>query len=78
MSRRTRQLGWYVVLGSLAAALVQSFAATERERIVFGTGGFGLHWPGSAIAVLAGIGLITMGRIISQSAWMQREIDATV
>jgi hypothetical protein len=78
VSRRTRFLGWYVVVGSLAAALVESVATSVLRNELLGTHSFTFWWGGFAVAVFAGVGLVTMGRILDQSAAMQREIDATV
>src|SRR5262245_5190219 len=81
VAARTRHLGWYILLGSLGAAAIEALAAgVVLQAAVRGQdwvdGIFTLHTSWSAL--LVGIGLITIGRVLRQAALMQDEVNATV
>jgi hypothetical protein len=75
------RLGIYVLVGSLVAAAVQAKASVLLlDTLATQTNGwpflsfFHLSWAG----LIAGFGLLTVGRTLGHAVRMQREIDATV
>jgi hypothetical protein len=81
VATRTGRLGWYILLGSIIAAAIEALAggivlqaAVDGE--VWLGGIFDLHTSWSAL--LVGIGLITIGRVLGQAALLQADVDATI
>ncbi len=75
------RLGLFVLLGSVAVGAVRWWAQWEIVRSMADhssparlLGAFHLHWS----TFFIGFGLLTLGRVMSQSVQMQREIDSTV
>lgn len=81
VATRTRRLGWYILLGSIIAAAIEALAggvvlqaAVEGETWLGGIFDLSTSWS----ALLVGIGLITIGRVLGQAALMQADVDATI
>jgi Protein of unknown function (DUF2975) len=81
-ARRVRFLGWFLAAGALAAGGVESVAQTA---VLTGQ----IHYPGinwfspdqwhlSAGALLVGLALITLARVMRIGVTMREELDATV
>jgi hypothetical protein len=75
------RLGLFVLLGSVAMGALRWWAqwqvvSSMADRSGPGrlVGAFHLHWS----TFFIGFGLLTLGRVMSQSVRMQREIDTTV
>jgi len=81
VARRVRFLGWYVVLGSLLVATVQAVARSALLGQIV-TGGFrfqtALHqWSVSVGVLVAGVGVITIARVLGRAVALRRDVDAT-
>jgi hypothetical protein len=78
-----RRLGWLIIAGSVAAALIQGFALDELLHTMLAPTGFDnlITVPFHAllpVAALAGAALLTFARIIRVGAAMDDEIKSTV
>lgn len=78
----TRVLGWYVIVGSLAAELVSAVAdAALVGHVVpgfFTADVVGACWETPWTALLAGIGVLTIARVMQRAAAMRQDLDATI
>ena len=79
---RVRRLGWFLTIGALAAGVIQTVA---NVTIFLSQ----IHYPGldwfepdqlhlSAAALLAGLALITVARVMRVGVTMREELDVTV
>jgi hypothetical protein len=82
IARLTHVLGWYVILGSLAARLVEAVAtAALVGRAVpgrFDAGTVQYAWTTPWTALLAGIGVLTIARVMQRATAMRQDLDATI
>jgi hypothetical protein len=78
----TAVLGWYVVLGSLAASLVEAVAtAAVVGRAVpgrFDATTVQYAWSTPWTALLAGAGVLTIARVMQRATAMRQDLDATI
>jgi hypothetical protein len=75
------RLGIYVLVGALAVSLLRLWGEERVFLSMVGPKGSGLYWYFFHLSwstLIAGFGLLTVGRVMAQSVRMQREIDATV
>jgi hypothetical protein len=75
------RIGLYVVVGAVLVALLRSWADWRLLTTMAGSdpgnavpGFFHLSWS----TLIGGFGLLTVGRVMTESVRMRREIDATV
>ncbi len=79
---RLRRLGWFLTAGALAAAIIQ----TAANLVILLSQ---IHYPGlnwfqpdklhlSVSALLAGLALITVARVMRVGVTMREELDVTV
>jgi hypothetical protein len=79
--RRVRSLGWYVLVGDLAAATLEAIMrggvfAAQLPRAGWATGLS--TWHTSLSVLLAGIGVITFARVMAVGATMREDLEGTV
>jgi len=76
------RLGLYVLLGGLAAAFLHAWAASRLAATMvdgeLAHPGLVATLHGLAAPLLAGFGLLTIGRVLVHAVPMQRELDTTV
>ncbi|HSV38875.1 MAG TPA: hypothetical protein VLI04_08960 [Nocardioidaceae bacterium] len=80
-AKRVTMIGWYVLVGGLALTAVESLARTLLARTLIGDisyWDFLDFWSTNWTAVCAGLGTLTLGRILSAAVPMKEELDATV
>jgi hypothetical protein len=77
-ARRVTGLGVYVLLGGLAVSVLQSWSAWEIQKALIPGGSPQGAWTYSFIALLVGLGLVTVGRLMRYTVPMREELDATV
>lgn len=85
---RTWALGWYLVAGSLVAellrqAMIGATLSGVTQRAVGDIGQLTWHSTFSQLdfpyaAVIAGVGLITLGRVFARAVVLQQHEDATI
>jgi hypothetical protein len=82
VARLTRVLGWYVMGGALAAALVSAVAdASLVGHVVpgfFSADVVVACWETPWTALLAGIGVLSIARVMQRAAAMRQDLDATI
>jgi hypothetical protein len=82
IARLTAVLGWYVVLGALVASLVEAVAtAAIVGRAVpgrFSAGTVQYAWDTPWTALLAGVGVLTIARVLHRATAMRQDLDATI
>lgn len=82
IARLTHVLGWYVILGSLAASLVKAVAtaALVGQAVPgrFDAGTVQYVWATPWTALLAGIGVLTIARVLQRATAMRQDLDATI
>jgi len=82
VARLTRVLGWYVIVGAVAAALVSAVAdAALVGHVVpgfFTADVVGDCWETPWTALLAGIGVLTIARVMQRATAMRQDLDATI
>jgi hypothetical protein len=82
VARLTGVLGWYVTLAALGAALVQAVADAAvvgnavPGRLTFDTVQYTWHTPWTAL--LAGVGVLTIARVMKRAVAMRQDLDATI
>ena len=82
VARGTRHLGWFVLGGALLVALVGGvLTSVEISRLVTDffvpaaiPGNMHVSWT----AVIAGFGILTVGRILGQAVDMHRDLEGTI
>jgi hypothetical protein len=75
------RLGIYVLVGALAVSLLRLWGQEHVFLSMHTPKSSGLYWYFLHLSwstLIAGFGLLTIGRVMAQSVRMQREIDATV
>ncbi|OIJ88928.1 DUF2975 domain-containing protein [Streptomyces colonosanans] len=80
-SSRLRLLGWWLLLGSLAAELIEATAKTALLATLtteFSAGGWLGMWATPYLAVLTALGLITFARIMRVGVTMREDLAGTV
>ncbi|MGW0771144.1 hypothetical protein [Streptomyces sp. NPDC002676] len=80
---RLRLLGWWLLLGSLAAELIEANAktallATLTTDITLSAGAWLGMWATPYLAVLTALGLITFARIMRVGVTMREDLAGTV
>lgn len=82
MARAVHRLGWYVLVGWLLVALLDAaMRAVVASHLVSGLDVLMVlpeyvHWNWAA--VIAGVGTVSMGRVLVETVPMREEIEATV
>jgi hypothetical protein len=78
---RARMLGWFLIAGSVFAALIGAVlrgivvsTAVENVSWTRGLGDFDMPWA----VVIAGLGVITFSRVLRHAIGLQDEVDATI
>jgi hypothetical protein len=78
---RLRTLGWFLLVGSVVATLIEMFAANwllatvvTNEISFFGP----IHWDVPLTLILTGTGVITFARVMRVGVGMRDELAATV
>ncbi|GAB49769.1 DUF2975 domain-containing protein [Mobilicoccus pelagius] len=82
VARGTRRLGWFVLGGAILVALVGGvLTSVETSRLVSDfpvvagiPGNMHVDWT----AIVAGCGVLTVGRILGQAVDMHRDLEGTV
>ncbi|WP_432930137.1 DUF2975 domain-containing protein [Microbispora sp. CA-135349] len=74
-----RRLGWILILGSLASALLSMFAEAMLASILLGANAQ-LHLPSSALlgTVVAGVVALSVSEIVRRGLVLLEEVEATV
>jgi hypothetical protein len=81
IATRVGRLGGFVLLGGVTVGLLQAWATSKLAATMVDAAAVPgpyeqLH--GLAAPLLAGFGLLTLGRVLAQAVPMQHELDATV
>lgn len=77
--RRARALGWWLIVGGLVSAAVTAVAATLLRRTILTDESMTLAWPQIPWSELvAGLGLLTVARLLTVAISMREEIEATI
>ena len=79
---RLRVLGWYLIVGELAAMVITGSATayfvTSASKIAPDTSLGTDYWEWSLPTLLAGLGALTFARIMRVGARMREDLDGTV
>lgn len=77
---RVTALGWYLVAGSLLVAVAQAFLQIRlAERFLpVGAHQWTAHFDLPGAVLVAGICVLSVGRVIARAALIQREVDTLV
>jgi hypothetical protein len=81
VARRTLTLGWYLLVGELVRACCDAFGrAGILHQFVdhYSVGNAGMLFHASVATLIAGFGLITLGRVMGQTVPMREDIEATI
>jgi hypothetical protein len=80
---RLRLLGWWLLLGSLVAGIIEAVARTALLAELatsedFTAGAWLNMWSPPYLAVLTGLGLLTFARIVRAGAAMREDLEGVV
>lgn len=82
-ARRLRQLGWWLLIGSLAAAVIEANAraallATLTDLAPLSPAAWLDGWEPPYLSIFTALGLLTFARIVQAGATMREDLEGTV